>query len=292
MKKERKKKEIEYTQKALFYNEATRLYIPTTDGAELLVYYTKKSKDSNRLSIFFIPGYASVPMSWNDLWDSLYEDFDLYVLETREKNSSKVKWKHKGDLNRSAQDIKDALDGCKLDPKKTFIICASSSTLYMARALAEKLIDPAGVLMIGPVRTPKLPRKLIVLAYFIPSFVLDGLLTVIGKLWISTVVPKGIQRERYKQYITTSSGMRWKKTMCLTWWDGTEDFKKISCPCWLVGASKEALHSDSETKLIQSFIKGSKYVHVPDFIYMHHLPGAKDFARTIKEIINSIEQSE
>ena len=45
MKSKKKKVKIEEHQKALFYKEAERVYVPMSDGAELLVYFTKKGKN-------------------------------------------------------------------------------------------------------------------------------------------------------------------------------------------------------------------------------------------------------
>ncbi len=286
--KKKKEKEVEH-QKALFYKEAERVYVPMSDGAELLCYFTKKGKNPSGITILFIPGYASVPMSWNDLWDCLYEEFNLYVLETREKITSKVKWSHKGDMNRSGMDIGDALRGLKLDPKKTVIFCASASALYAMRGLAEKWLDePLGLIMIGPVRTPKLPSKLIYITKFTPSFLIDGIISSIGKLWIGTVVPKGIQRDRYRQYVGTASAMRWKKTKSVTFWDGTEDFKKLKVSSLMVGAIQEELHVDNETKICVDLVETSEYLQVPSFMYMHHLPGAAEFTKQLTEYIEKI----
>jgi hypothetical protein len=269
--------------KELFYKESTKVYVPVSDGAELLVYYTTKKPDG--YNIFYIPGYGSLPMSWNDLWDELYKDFNLYVLETREKISSKVKWSHKGDMNRSGLDIKDSIENLDLDQKKTFIIAASSATLYVGRALAAEMIHPKGLIAIGIIRTPVLPSKLIYMSKFTPSFLINWALKTIGKLWLTMVMPKGPQREAYKQYMQNASAMRYKKTKCLTWWDATEDYKKIKTPTWIIGAVEESMHTEHESKLIRGLIKNSIYVEVPDFSYMHHLPGARDFAKVIKDII-------
>lgn len=286
--KKKKEKEVEQ-QKALFYKEAERVYVPMSDGAELLCYFTKKGKNPSGITILFIPGYASVPMSWNDLWDCIYEEFDLYVLETREKITSKVKWSHKGDMNRSGMDIGDALRGLKLDSKKTVIFCASASALYTMRGLVEKWIDePLGIIMIGPVRTPVLPAKLIYITKFTPSFLIDGLLSTIGKLWIGTVVPKGVQRDRYRQYVGTASAMRWKKTKAVTFWDGTEDFKKLKVRSLMVGAIQEELHVDDETKICVDLVETSEYLQVPSFIYMHHLPGAAEFTKQFTKFVEKI----
>ena len=228
-------------------------------------------------------------MSWNDLWDELYEEFNLYVLETREKITSKTKWSHKGSMNRSGEDVGDALRELKLDPKKTVIFCASASILYALRGMAEEWLDePLGFIMIGPVRTPILPSKLIFMTKFTPSFIINGLLRSIGKLWIHTAVPKGIQRERYKEYIGTASAMRWKKTMHVTFWDGTEDFKKVKVPSLMVGAIQEELHVDDETKICVDLVEKSEYLQVSSFMYMHHLPGAVDFAKQLAEFIEKI----
>ncbi len=287
-KQKEEEEEEEYTQEELFYKEAEKIYVPMSDEAELLVYFTTKGTHPKGYNILFIPGYASVPLSWNDLWDCLYEHFNLYVLETREKPTSKVKWSHKGNMDRSGLDVKDTLEGLELDPKKTIIICASSSALYVNRALAEGWIKPLATVMIGPVRTPKLPAKLIFLTFFIPSFILDGLVRFVGMIWISTVIKKGVQRDRYKQYIGTASSMRWKKTCWVTWWDGTEDFKKIDTPVLMVGAIDEDLHVDNETQICVDLVPTSTYLQVPSFLYMHHLPGAPEFTKQLIEYIDTL----
>ncbi|MCE7741962.1 MAG: hypothetical protein GOP50_05845 [Candidatus Heimdallarchaeota archaeon] len=286
--KKKEQLEDDYTQEELFYKEAERVYVPMSDGAELLTYFTKKGNHPKGYEILFIPGYSSVPMSWNDLWDCLNEHFNLYVFETREKITSKVKWKHKGDMNRSGLDVKEVFEGLKLDPKKTIIYCACSSALYVARALAEEWIKPLAVIMVGAVRTPKLPTKLVFLTHFTPSFVINGLLRVIGKIWISTVIKEGVQRERYKQYIGTASAMRWKKTSSITWWDGTEDFKKIDTPTLIVGAVEEDLHEDNESQICVDLVSTSEYLQVPSFLYMHHLPGAVEFTKQMIEYIDKL----
>ncbi len=289
MKSKKKKKQEVDRQKALFYKEAERVYVPMSDGAELLCYFTKKGKNTSGVTILFIPGYASIPMSWNDLWDCIYEEFDLYVLETREKITSKVKWSHKGDMNRSGMDIGDAIRGLKLDPKKTVILCASASALYVMRGLAEKWIDePLGMIMIGPVRTPILPSKLIYMTKFTPSFLINWMLRSIGKIWIGTAVPKGVQRDRYREYIGTASAMRWKKTRWVTFWDGTEDFKKVKVPTLMVGAIQEDLHINDETKICVNLVETSEYLQVSSFMYMHHLPGAADFTKKVSKYIEKI----
>ena len=99
-----------YTTAALFYQKSSKDYVPMTDGAELLVLNSQTDTPSESINLVFIPGFSTGPFSWNDLWDCLYKDYNLFVVEKRELLSSKIKWKHKANMNRLAEDIENIVD--------------------------------------------------------------------------------------------------------------------------------------------------------------------------------------
>ncbi len=278
--------EIIKNQHALFYENSVKEYIKMSDGAELLVIRNVYSKDVK--NVLFLSGYLAIREAWSDFLDAIYEDFNLYVLETREKPSSKLKFRHKGDIFRYARDIFDTLKHFNLELNKTVIIASSNSGMYIARAIAEKLLNPVGIVLLGPIRKPNTSQKLIFVTYLLPSFILQPFLKAVTKKWFKTIVPEGIQYDTYKRYIETGTSWREKKNRQISRWDSSEDFKAIKCPTWIFGTKDDIYHPEAECFEIQKLITNSKLFQMPYFGYMHFNPDAKEFAKFVKKNIDSL----
>lgn len=278
----------EYTQAEKFYKASTKTYVPMSDGAEILVYYTTTGKHESGFNIFFVPGFGTGPFSWNDLWDALHEQFNLYVLETREKGSSHVKWGHKANMDRLGLDVKEAVETLNLDVPKTVFVGPCFGATVIAHAIVKYDLHPAGFVLIDPPRRYKLPKALMPLAYIFPAFFMSIIGKPLLKLWLKMTVPPGIQRTTYLEMANNASGMRWKKFLAIANWDALEDYKQLSCPTMVVDAASDKMHESELTQFVAKNISGTKYIQVPNYDFMHHLPGAKDFAKIIQEFVEEI----
>ena len=274
-----------YTQEKEFWNKSTKKYVRMSDGAELRCYFTKHEKNSSGLTILFSPGYGTDIPSWTDLWDELSPHCDFFVFESREKSSSKVKWNHKADMDRLGQDVKEIVDYFNFDEKKLIIISASFGCSTLARSIVGYGLNPICIVFIGPSTKFILPRKILWLAYLIPSFIAQYIGFPIVKLWIKLVIPAGFQRKTYLGFIGGANAMRWKKTISIAKWNAMVDYEKVVVPALITKDTKDALHTTSFSDNISATIKGSRILNVPSYEYMHHLPGVKEFAQSIRDFI-------
>ena len=83
--------------------------------------------------------------------------------------------------------------------------------------------------------------------------------------------------------------MRWKKTLSTSQWNALEDYAKIPSKTWVTLDPDDSLHTVEFVETILSTIPDSTLVKVPSYNYMHHYPGARNFAKQIKELIESLE---
>ncbi|MHA1303341.1 MAG: hypothetical protein ACTSQE_08420 [Candidatus Heimdallarchaeaceae archaeon] len=279
-----------YTQKALFYNEAKKKYLKMTDGAELLTYYTKKGKHPSKFNIMFVPGWSTAPYSWNDLWDELYQQFDLYVLETREKRFSRMKKHHKGDIDRHAKDVKETMDFYNLDPSRTITIGPCFGAAVTARAIAQKYVQPAGAIFISPTIEFPIPRKLIFLAYLPSYFAYNILGKPLLKLWMLLTLPKGIQRKTYFELFDNGKGSNWKKCFPLIDHNTITDYEKVNVKSWIYATQKDRLHKGGDAVTISESMLNATYVEVPNYYYMHHNHGAKEFSKMVIKNVETLAQ--
>jgi hypothetical protein len=277
-----------YIQEKIFWEKSSKEYVTMSDGAELLCSYTTQNKSSSGITILFGPGYGTGVPSWTDLWDELSPDFDFFVFDSREKSTSRVKWGHKANMERLGLDIKEIVEHFKFDESKLIIISASFGCSTLARAIVETDLNPAGIVFIGPSIKFILPRKILWLAYLIPSFILQYIAFPIVKLWINLVIPKGFQRKNYHGFISRANAMRWKKTLSIAKWNAMVDYEKITVPALITKDSKDALHTVSFSDNISAAIEGSRILEVPSYNYMHHRPGVKEFAQSLKDFIEEI----
>ncbi|UJG43952.1 MAG: hypothetical protein K9W46_01915 [Candidatus Heimdallarchaeum endolithica] len=277
-----------YTQRALFYNEAKKEFITMSDGAELYSYYTKKGKHSSKFSLFFVPGWSTAPFSWNDTWDELYKYFDLYVLETREKRFSKMNKKHTGTMERHALDVKEAIEYYNLDLEKTVILGPCFGAAVNAHAIAEGFIKPKGSIFISPTLRFPIPRKLIPLAYFPADFTYNFVGKPLLKLWIGMTIPKGIQRKTYFELFDNGKGSNWKKSFPIINHNCYEDYIRVDVRSWLYGTMKDRMHKGGDAVKIAENMKNGTYVEVPNYYFMHHNPGSKEFTKKIIENVKEL----
>jgi len=277
-----------YIQENIFWNKSRKEYVTMSDGAELLCFYTKQEKNPSGITILFGPGYGTGVPSWTDLWDELSPHYDFFVFDSREKSTSKVKWSHKADMDRLSQDIKEIVNHFNFDERKLIVISASFGCSTLARAIVGYELEPAGIVFIGPSVKFILPRKILWLAYIIPAFIAQYIGFPIIKLWINIIIPKGFQRKNYHGFISGANAMRWKKTLSIAKWDAMIDYEKVKTPALITKDSKDALHTVSFSDNISAAIVGSRILEVPGYNYMHHRPGVKEFAHSLKEFIKEV----
>ncbi len=274
-----------YTQRAIFYQSSTKEYVKVSDGAELLVYYTKHTSSPTGLTIVFVPGWSTAPYSWNDTWDELHKYFDLYVIETREKRTSKVKWEHKGPMDRHAQDIKEVLAHYQFNPEKTILMGPCFGGSVIARVMAQGWFKPRNAIFASSTIKFPFPRSMLPLAYIFPSFFYRLVAVPLLKMWMSLTVGKGIQRKTFFELFDNGDGFRWKKSRSLHRYDARPDFSKVETKSWIFGTVKDRVHNRNDAQMLADLMSNGEYKEVQSYYFMHHNPGCKEWVREIMELL-------
>ncbi|MCG3220573.1 MAG: hypothetical protein H7641_04260 [Candidatus Heimdallarchaeota archaeon] len=66
---------------------------------------------------------------------------------------------------------------------------------------------------------------------------------------------------------------------------GAEDYSKIKCPTWVTKDPNDSLHLVEFSETIKRLLPHATIVDVPDYLFMHHYPGVKEFGNMIKGYI-------
>ncbi|MHA1398516.1 MAG: alpha/beta fold hydrolase, partial [Candidatus Heimdallarchaeaceae archaeon] len=97
-----------------------------SDGTTVRVLRTYAPAETrNGFILFFVAGWGSVVLGWDDVLLEAMKDFDIVYFESREKASSTLAKKTKNDIDRLSEDIKEVIEILELKIKKTLLFGSS-----------------------------------------------------------------------------------------------------------------------------------------------------------------------
>ena len=281
-------KEEEFPQDLIFFKESTKENILMSDDQEIHVFYSLKQSISKNPTIVFIQGLGPGIYSWTDLWDELFINHNLIIIDSREKPTINLKRKKQCTVPRIALDIAEVLHYLKIESTDTIFIASSYGIYYVSHCVAQKWINPKGCLFIGPAVQPNYPKVRTGLAFKLPTFLLEKIGKKIARRYLKGKVEKGYQKKLYYDRIASIDVKRWKNCSKMRFWNATEDYKKIDCPVVIFSAGADKYHSKEGAVEVNNLLKNSVIEPIPNYIYMHIKPGVIEFGDRIKKIIQEL----
>jgi hypothetical protein len=276
-----------YPQEMNFLKNAKKDYILMSDEQEVLCYQSFDQSNSDKFTVFFVQGFGAGVYSWTDLWDELCKEYNLIVLEPRDKESVKLGNKKECTVQRIALDIAESVHYLKISFEKLIFFGSSIGAVYIANNLRRKLTNPKCCFFAAPSIKPRNPKFLLKLALFLPSKFVDKLGKFIGRRYLKNKVAEGFQRKVFYSRIDNIDVNRWKQCIKLHNYNSKEDFASVECPVYLITTSGDKYHELEAVEKVHKLIKNSKIVNVPSYEYYHTYPGVKEFLNQISNIINN-----
>ena len=271
-----------------FIKESTKEHILMSDEQEVHCYYSKKKNNFKGTTIFFMQGFGSGVYSWTDLWDELYSEFDLIVMDPREKETIKLKKKSKCTIQRIALDIAETLHHFRVDEKNVFIIGSSIGASYIAHSVSKGWIKPRGCFFAGPSIKPRNPKFLLRLTFLFPNFIIDKFAKFVAGKYLQNKVTEGFQRKVFFNRIEHIDIGRWKQCISISNWDASEDFKQMDSVVYIIRTTGDKYHELNSTEEVKQLITNSHIIDVPSYDYIHVKPGVKEFIGILKDYIHKI----
>ncbi len=270
--------------------EITELIIEMDDGVKLKIVKFQPKNNLLKPPIFFIPGFLSIITHWGVLIDHLVKNgYTLYVMETREKQSSSATKKSKFNSKRYLDDLAESLLEVKL--KDNFILMGSSlgSGMIIKYLSAQKNngspYPEKGILLEAIYNTNSI-RKAISIAK-LPKSVFSMVKNISAK-----IVPKVLRQfklypTKYQTLIESinqadSSIMR----ICLI---NAKDenlrayLKEITIPVFVVGAIEDKIHDLEQSRAISEEVSNGSF----DSIDFNNTISLEELAKRISSFIEN-----
>ncbi|MCG3227816.1 MAG: alpha/beta hydrolase [Candidatus Heimdallarchaeota archaeon] len=278
----------EFPQEMTFIKQSTKEQIIMSDEQRVYCFYSNKHENEDKTTIIFIQGVGPGVYSWSDLWDELYKEYNLVIVDSREKPTINLEKNKNCTVQRISLDIVEAINHLKIKDKDIIFIGSSLGAFYVAHCIGQGWIKPKGCFLIGPSIELKYPEIVFRLALILPSFLLEEVGKFIARRFIRNKVIEGFQKKVYFERVDKIDVKRWKKCSSIRKWKASEDYKNINCPAYIFSTTEDKYHRVEETEKVRKLIKNSKFIEVPDYNFMRIKPRVIEFARIIKELIKKL----
>ena len=178
---------------------ANEIYITVSDGSIIRTYTSKAPQKTNTgYTLLFIPGWATIVPSWDEVLLEAMNFFDIVYFESREKNSSTLNKKTKNTLDRVSEDLSDLIKNLKLQEQKLIPIAASWGAMLLADALTKKKFNPYLIVLVGATSKIAFPKG----AKYILPFSPPLLFTILKPFLRSWLINKKSESEEHaKRYL-------------------------------------------------------------------------------------------
>ncbi|NHJ86480.1 MAG: hypothetical protein FK734_13530 [Asgard group archaeon] len=196
--------------KEYWAEDRTAMFYVPVEGGELRIIHVKQPNPKNKRTILFLPGWGVKHEGFNVLYEALYDEVDMYYLDSREKKSSKIeKRKELMSVSQSAKDIQQVIDYLQLNKNDFLLIgtCWTSTTILTG--LIEKTIKEKNILLFDPMHKLWFSKFLLNISPVIPVFVVK-IIKPILKFFALLGMKEKHQRKRTEDFIDSADLWKWK----------------------------------------------------------------------------------
>ncbi len=273
----------EHNQKIPFYYEegvCEVIFVPIENG-ELRIFHHKPKNPVSKRPVLFLPGFGTSPWSWRYFSTPLFEKVEYYILESREKTSSKLhKRRRKANMsiNQMAIDLGEAVKFLGLIDRDYVLFGSSFSGGIILSALLGQYLSPTTVALHDPIKDWRVQRKLTLIFMFIPPFITKMLRPILSKIILAKMKNQSA-KERYQDFIREGTPWKWRKTGIHNLkFDIAPELHTIQHEILLFHGPKDRYHTDEEyLQMAKKFPKGR-------YIYMKSAPEFRELVVGISSL--------
>lgn len=277
-----------FQQELIFVRESKQEYILMSDEQLIYCFYSIKQEYLNNPTIFFIQGLGPGIYTWSDFWDELYKEYNLVVIDSREKPTIDLEKNKECSVQRISLDIVEVINYLQIKEENVILSGTSLGSFYLAHCVGQGWINPKGCFIVGPSINLTYPEIAFKLAFILPSFLFEKVGKFLARRYIKSKELEDYQRKAYLERIMKIDVKRWKRCSRIRKWNPSDDYKNIKCPVIIFSTDADKYHSVEEAKKVKKYIKNCHLVDVPDYKYMRSKPRVKEFIRMIDDLIKKL----
>jgi len=253
-------------------------WIQVNDRVTLQVQRFKAAEKTNNPPVIFVPGWVSLPAGWKTVVQDMTRDFDVYYVETREKNSARTSGIKDFSVEATGEDLNKIAEHFKFNPQDYILFGSSLGATAILDTAPNLSIDPRALVLIGPNAVFRFPWWAMAVIYSLHS----GLLNIFKPFvkwhlrnYRLDVDSDPAQYKKYCDAIDTADLKKLKRgVVALSKYKVWDRLPLIEHPTLIIGGHKDLLHEPENLKKIYSMLKNGTYLemetnartHSPDMV--------------------------
>ncbi len=192
-------------------------YVPVP-GAEIRIIHVRPEKPEARRPVVLVPGWGTTPEGFRGFYGPLHGKAELVYIETREKNSSRIR-ERLPDMSpaRSALDIRAALDASGLTGQDYVLAGTCWGSALILEGMIRGYLDPPTALLADPMHTLWFNKTFLRrVSPWIPAAAIRAVRPVLRQALVGDL-KDGEQKQRTFDFIDGADVWKWKKSAESAW---------------------------------------------------------------------------
>ncbi len=233
------------------------------DGGTIRVYRVPGSGTGR--PVVFVPGWGTVPETFNDLYGAISPDTEIYHVETREKTSSRIDRRTaRFDMDQICADLVAVMDHFGLNDRVPVLMGSCFGSAAILHGLARGILDAPTVVCVDPMVRLWVPRWVIVAVRpFVSAFVLSLLRPPLRALVLAGMRAP-VQRARAAAFINSATIWKWRTAAIhLRDWDFFDLAAQIRRRVHVLNVSHDRFHNSDFFPGVARAIPDGVFIRVP-----------------------------
>lgn len=244
--------------------ESSVMYIPVDDG-EIRVFHHIPKETKTKRPIVFIPGFGTTPKSWREFHHTHHNIGEYYHIETRDKQSSKIKRHRKVNftVDQIARDVGKAINYLGLDKRDYLILGTCFNGGVVLHGILSGYFDPPTIIVFDPFTKWTQNRNLVkFLMPLMPPRVLGVMKFLFAKLILANMKNEA-QKERNIDTVNSAVPWIWRKfSLQNINFDLTDELAKVKSEVFVFHGPKDKYHPEGTFLNVANSMPHGRYFYM------------------------------
>ena len=206
----RRKDELKQESVPEYWKEpiSTIHWVPVENG-EIRVLHIKPEKPESVRPIVFLSGWQTMPHQFTELYKILHNRVEFFFIETREKNTSKIK-RQKADLSltQKAKDVKKVIEYFNLTGKDFVLFGTCWGAAILFQGLLDRTLKAPTYVTFSPMHKLWFNKFLLkFIVPFLPAFIISVLMKLVSYVLF---IGEKAETQKNRMQLTMKEGTAWK----------------------------------------------------------------------------------
>jgi pimeloyl-ACP methyl ester carboxylesterase len=240
------------------------LYVPVPE-AEIRVFHSRPASAPDRRPIVLIPGWGTIPQGFQSFYEVIHGRAELFYLETREKNSSRILGR-RPDLSvlRSARDIQAALEALGLAGGDFVLMGTCWGAAMILEGLIEGVLEAPTILLTDPMHTLWFSKWVLRwISPILPSFAVRLIRPLLRQALLGDMEDT-VQKERTFAFVNSADIWKWKRSA-----EAARDFElygrlsAVKRELFVINGTADKVHDQRHYPRIARELPEGRFLYLP-----------------------------